>query len=124
MSFARFDDISNSEGQSGRFSGDPRSDPNSDPERDPRTIRLGFLERLGRRARNDPADPKNDLVPFDLFEANSLPSSNRANQNLKVRFEVLQSNLNLPSPFTISEQEPSTSACNRTLVLKLNPLRS
>ncbi len=55
--------------------------------------RPGFLERLGRRARNDPADPKNDPVPFDLFNANSLQSSNRANQNLKQQFEALRSNL-------------------------------
>ncbi len=33
-----------SEGQSGRFSVDPRRDPNSDPARDPRTIQL---DRLG-----------------------------------------------------------------------------
>ncbi len=70
----------NSEGQSGRFGGDPRRDPNSDPERDPRTIqldRLGspWISGAAREALQKPIQriQKNDLVPFDLFNANSPP---------------------------------------------------
>ncbi len=60
--------------------------------------RLGFLERLGRRSRCDPADPENDPVPVVSSMQIHLPSSNRANQNLKLRFEALQSNLKFAVP--------------------------